>query len=96
MFRREITPAGERSLKKLSLDARRALLDASVVLEQDPFRAGEKLHGQLSFLFSFHFKHDNVKYRMAYTINVEQKLILIHFVGMRGGFYERLLRTFQR
>lgn len=96
MFRREITPSGERSLKKLPREVRRALLDASAALEEDPFRAGERLHGPLAFLYSFHLKIQNVKYRMAYTIDTEKQIVLVHYIGPREGFYDRLLRHFGR
>lgn len=92
-YRRVITAAATRSLKRLSHDAQRALLEATMVLNVNPY-AGERLHGPLSFFFSFHFKLDNIQYRAAYSVDVEKRLIIIHYVGPRENFYERLRRLF--
>ena len=96
MFRREITKSGERTLNKLPKLVRQGILDVSVELERDPFHVGERLHGPLAFLYSFHFKIQNVKYRMAYTIDAEKQIVLVHHIGPREGFYDRLLRHFGR
>jgi len=93
MYRRVITPSAKQSLKRLSRDAQQDLLKATEALIINPYD-GEKLHGSLSFLFSFHFKFQNVQYRVAYTINEAQKLVIIHFVGPRENFYDRLRRLF--
>ncbi len=93
MYRRVITPVAKKSLKRLARDAQQELLRATATLTITPY-AGEKLHGSLSFLFSFHFKFQNVQYRVAYTIDEMQKLVIIHFVGPRENFYHRLRRLF--
>ncbi|MBI2551915.1 type II toxin-antitoxin system RelE/ParE family toxin [Candidatus Uhrbacteria bacterium] len=93
MFRRVITPSAKKSLKRLSRDAEQELLKATEMLITNP-HTGEKLHGSLSFLFSFHFKFQNVQYRVAYTIEAMQKLVIIHLVGPRENFYDRLRRLF--
>ena len=93
MYRRVITPSAKKSLKRLPHDAQQKLLQATEVLTANPY-TGEKLHGSLSFLFSFHFKFQNVQYRVAYTIEETQKLVIIHLVGSRENFYDRLRRLF--
>ena len=93
MYRRVITPSAKKSLKRLSHDAQQELLKATEILIVNPY-VGEKLHGSLSFLFSFHFKFQNVQYRAAYTIEEAQKLVVIHLVGPRENFYDRLHRLF--
>lgn len=93
MYQLVITPSGKRSLMRLSHDAQHALLEAAQALRENPF-AGEKLTGSLSFLWSFHFKHQNVQYRIAYAINDEQKLIVVHYTGPRENFYDRVRRLF--
>lgn len=90
-YTRVITPSGKRSLKRLSSDAQQELLHATKILIHNPL-AGEKLHGSLSFLFSFHWKFQNVHYRVAYSVDSERRLIIIHLVGPRENFYERLRR----
>ena len=93
MYRRVITPSATKSLKRLARNAQHELLRTTKTLTTNPY-AGEKLHGSLSFLFSFHFKFQNVQYRVAYTIDETQKLVIIHLVGPRENFYHRLRRLF--
>jgi len=94
MYTRVVTASAKRSLKKLPKRTRGALLDATEILEINP-HAGEKLSGPLHFLYSFHFKIDNVEYRAAYTIDTARKLIIIHFAHTRENFYEKLCRLFR-
>jgi mRNA-degrading endonuclease RelE of RelBE toxin-antitoxin system len=94
MYRRVITPSAKRSLKKLPRQVREDLAAATEALEQDPY-AGAKLAGPLHFLHSFHFKSRNVQYRVAYTIETDGQLVIIHFAGVRENFYEKLRRLFR-
>lgn len=94
MYRRVITPSAKRALKKLPRSVRQDLMRATEILETDPF-AGERLSGALHFLYSFHFKSWNVSYRLAYTIDHQEKLVIIHFVQTRENFYEKLRRVFK-
>ena len=56
---------------------------------------GNQLSGSLSWLRSFHFSLNGIKYRIAYTINEGASSITIHYAGSRPGFYERLKRHIQ-
>jgi len=94
MYQRVITPSAKRSLKKLPHKIREDLIVASKILETDPY-TGEKLSGPLYFLYSFHFKSSNVEYRLAYTIDSDKELIVIHFAHTRENFYEKLRRLFR-
>lgn len=94
MFQLVITPSAKRSLKKLPLVTRRDLINAAKILESEPF-TGEKLSGSLNFLYSFHFKSQNINYRLAYTIDYPKKFIIIHFASTRENFYDKLLRLFR-
>ena len=93
MHQRVITPSAKCSLKKLPLQIRKDLISATKILENNPC-AGEKLSGALYFLYSFHFKSRGVEYRVAYTINNEKKLVIIHFAHTRENFYQKLRRLF--
>ena len=94
MYRRAVTSSAKRSLKKLPRNVREDLVKATNVLEINPL-AGEKLSGSLYFLYSFHFKSNNVDYRLAYTIDHDKKRIIIHFAHTRENFYEKLRRIFK-
>jgi len=94
MYHLFVTPSAKRSLKKLPNQVRKDLVDAADILETNPL-AGEKLSGSLHFLYSLHFKSNNVGYRVAYTIHHEKKIITIHFADVRENFYQKLRRLFR-
>jgi mRNA-degrading endonuclease RelE of RelBE toxin-antitoxin system len=94
MYTRVTTSTGKRSIKKLPIQVREALVKESKILETNP-TAGEKLSGSLNFLYSFHFKYKGADYRCAYTIQEEKKLIEIHFADVRENFYQKLRRIFK-
>lgn len=94
MFKLVITPSAKRSLKKLPVSAHQTLLASAEILKKNPY-AGEKLSGVLNFLYSFHFKFNNTHYRLAYTLDLDNKFIIIHFANTRENFYEKLCRLFR-
>ncbi|GBE41876.1 toxin RelE [bacterium BMS3Bbin09] len=58
---------------------------------QEPDR-GDRLHGDLEGLFSYHFRKRSVDYRIAYTIEEGKKLVFFLRIGKRESFYEVLRR----
>ncbi len=93
MYRIVITPSAEKSAKKLPKNAKKEIHDQSQKLKENPY-LGEKLSSSLHFLYSFHVKFNNVEYRLAYTINESKKFVIVHLVGPRENFYEKLKRIF--
>ena len=91
MFQLVITPPAKRSAKKLPKTIRKEIVEQSQKLKQNPY-LGEKLSGSLHFLYSFHLRIRGANYRLAYSINKSQKLIIIHLIGPREGFYKKLKR----
>lgn len=87
-----ITPAAERALKKLP-NSVRYFVENKVpsLLKLNPF-VGDQLSGPLSWLRSFHFAVSGKPYRVAYSVDAKSRKVIIHFVGYRGGFYERIRR----
>lgn len=53
---------------------------------------GDKLHGDLEGLFSYHFRKRSVDYRIAYTIAEDKKPVYFLRIGKRESFYEVLRR----
>jgi mRNA-degrading endonuclease RelE of RelBE toxin-antitoxin system len=92
-YRIYITPSARKEAKKLPKHARQAALNASRVLEKDPF-AGERLAGSFHMLYSFHFSSGQSQYRMAYTIDHPHTLVIVHLIQTRENFYEKLKRLF--
>lgn len=65
------------------------------IVREDPF-VGEPLTGPLAWLRSFHFSIGGQPYRIAYSVDGPTAKILIHFVGHRSAFYERLRKKLGR
>ena len=87
-----ITPAGERSYKKLPTRVVRFVeRDLIALLEKNPHR-GEPLALPLQPLRSFHFSQNGQPYRVAYALNESERKVFIYFIGHRRDFYERLRR----
>ncbi len=53
---------------------------------------GEKLHGELEGVFSYHFRKNKVDYRIAYTVEEASNIVYIVMIGKRENFYEILKR----
>lgn len=94
MYQIVITPSTKRAAKKLPKDVRKEIINQSRGLKENPY-LGEKLSSSLHFLYSFHIKFKNIEYRLAYTIDDSRKLIIIHLVGPRENFYEKLKKLFK-
>ncbi len=86
-----ITPSAKKSTKKLPEEVRKEVVEQSQKLRENPY-LGEKLSGSLHFLYSFHIKFKGENYRISYTIDKSKRLVIVHLVGKREGFYERLKR----
>ncbi len=94
MFELIVTTSAKRIVKKLPRVVREKLVLSSEALRVNPF-AGEKLSGSLQFLYSLHFSCNGVQYRAVYTINEQEKQVIIHYVGSRENFYEKVKRLFR-
>lgn len=89
-----ITPAAERSCKILPNEVQDFVFqELASILGKNP-NIGEALVPPLEPLRSFHFNKDGQKYRVAYMVDERAKKIIIHLVGHRSGFYERLRHLF--
>ncbi len=93
MFKIFITSSAKRSAKKLPVEVKREIIKLSEeFIAKNPFDS-EKLQSPLSECRSFHFKLNNVHYRIAYRIIENEKRIDIVLVGARENFYQRLRRV---
>lgn len=91
MFQIVITPSAKKAAKKLPKPVGEEIIKQSQKLKENPY-LGEKLSGSLHFLYSFHIKFKGTEYRLAYTIDKSRKLIVVHLIGPRENFYEKLKR----
>ncbi|MFZ2970839.1 MAG: type II toxin-antitoxin system RelE/ParE family toxin [Minisyncoccia bacterium] len=93
MFDVFITSSGRRSAKKLPEDVKREVVGlCESHLSRHPFDS-DKLQKPLAECRSFHFKLNNIHYRIAYRIVEDKKRIDIVLVGTRENFYQKLRRV---
>jgi mRNA-degrading endonuclease RelE of RelBE toxin-antitoxin system len=88
-----ITPSARKESKKLPKKVREAVIEATKALERNPY-AGERLMGSLHMLYSLHFSDGSSQYRIAYSVDPERKLVIVHLIQSRENFYEKLKRLF--
>lgn len=81
-------------LKKLkNKQLKRKFTDAIFnVIANDPYVGNEK-HGDLKNYYAYGFKHKRVEYRIAYTINDDNEIVIVVLAGPHEKFYEQLKRT---
>ena len=91
-----LTPAAERSCKKLPRPVADFVFGDLAILLRDNAFAGKPLVSPLAPMRSVHFSVGGQPYRAAYEIEELSHRVIIHFVGYRGGFYERLRRLLGR
>lgn len=74
-----------RSLKKKFVDA------IYKTIANDPYVGNEK-RGDLKSYYTYGFKYDRVDYRIAYTINDDNEIVIVVLAGSHEKFYEELKR----
>jgi mRNA-degrading endonuclease RelE of RelBE toxin-antitoxin system len=91
MFEIVVTQTAKKSAKKLPSTIREEIVKQSQQLKENPY-LGEKLSGSLHFLYSFHLTVKGTNYRFVYEVDVEKQQVVVHLMGPREGFYQRLKR----
>ena len=85
-------PRIKSDLKKIDIGAAREIHDIHVeIILENPY-VPEELYGDLKGVRSYHFKKNKVDYRIAYSINDNEKVIYFLMIGKRENFYEILRR----
>jgi len=93
MFDVFITSSAKKAVKKLPKEVKKEIVElCKNYISKHPFDA-EKLQRPLDECRSFHFKLNNVHYRIAYRIIENEKRIDVVLVGARENFYQRLRRV---
>jgi mRNA-degrading endonuclease RelE of RelBE toxin-antitoxin system len=85
----QISSTAQRLARKLPKDVRRAIVLHAKKLAAKP-HAGEKLKGRLSFLYSYHFNHEGVSYRIIYEISQKRRQVFIRLASSRENVYRKL------
>lgn len=93
MFKVFITSSAKKAIKKLPREAKEEVVRfCEDYIAKYPFNS-EKLRHPLSECRSFHFKMNNIHYRIAYRIVQEDERIDVVLIGTRENFYQRLKRA---
>ncbi len=91
-YRDEYHPKVKPDLKRLDRQVITEIFNTHIEkILREPY-TGEKLHGDLEGVFSYHFRKDKVDYRIAYLIEETKKIVYILMVRKRESFYEILKR----
>ena len=88
-YRLFASPAGERSLKKLSPPVQKQLRAEIQTLKTDPKR-GEQLKEKFRFLRSLHVGYQGTQYRVIYEVDDPSQEIYVLHVGSRENLYRDL------
>ena len=85
-------PRVKSDLKKIDIGVAREIHDIHLeIILKKPY-VSEELYGDLKGVRSYHFKKNKVDYRIAYSINENEKVIYFLMIGKRENFYEILRR----
>ena len=91
-YRDEYHPKVKPDLKRLDRQVITEIFNTHIEkILREPY-TGEKLHGDLEGVFSYHFRKGKVDYRIAYLIEETKKIVYILMVRKRESFYEILKR----
>ncbi len=91
-FKDEYHPKVKRDIKKLDREVIQEIF--SIHMEkilQAPYK-GYRLHGELEGIFTYHFVKKKVSYRIAYSIDEDNRIVYVLMIAKREGFYEILKR----
>ncbi|HEC98866.1 MAG TPA: type II toxin-antitoxin system mRNA interferase toxin, RelE/StbE family [Proteobacteria bacterium] len=92
MFRDEYHPQVKNDLKKVDKSVLAEVKEVHIPrILIDPY-SGENLTGNLSGIYSYHFKKNKIQYRISYIIEGNSRIVYILMIGKRESFYRVLKR----
>ena len=93
-FTLEISPAANRSLRKLPNSVQKEIVYTHLpAITKDPYGVGRPLRGSFKGEFCYHFGR-KPEYRIVYLI--EEELITVTILGTRESIYKRAKRQRRR
>ena len=93
MYKEKYHPQVRKDIKKLDKPLIKEILNKHLqIILENPITVCDQLVGDLSGIYSYHFKFNRIQYRIAYIINeVEQKIYILS-ISKRESFYQVLKR----
>jgi len=90
-----MAPSAHRKYKKFPPVLKNKIKEEAETIACDP-HACEELKGPFRGIWSYHFVHNRIEYRIAYRILEHEKEIEIVLVKSRENFYQILKRVIKR
>ncbi len=90
MFEILLTNVANKSQKNLDKPLRLKIKKSIEEISKDPENLGEKLVSPLSEVYSHHIKYKGREVRIAYGIDLKEKLIYIYLIAFHENFYKKL------
>lgn len=91
-----LTNTADKCQKKLDKPLRVAVRDALLLIADDPENVGEKLSTPLTDVYSHHLKYKGKEFRIAYTLNEKELVIIVHLIAAHENFYRKLRQMLNR
>ena len=93
MYTVVVSSRASKEIRKRGKNFKEKIAPIVNLLEADPKTFGsEQLSGMLDAVYSYHFSYGGVRYRLAYIVNEETKVVSIILVAPRENFYKKLQR----
>lgn len=91
-----LTKTADKCQKKLDKPLRIKVRDSILMIADDPENVGEKLSTPLTGVYSHHIKYKGKEFRVAYTIDEEDMVVVIHLIAAHENFYRKLKQVLSR
>ena len=90
VYKEEFHPKIKSDLKKIDKSTVEKIKNKHLDnILNNPF-SGSRLHGELSSIFSYHFRENRVDYRIAYEVIEYDTIIFYYMISKRENFYKNL------
>ncbi len=90
MFKDRYHPQVKKDIKKLDKAIQRAIKDIHIpAILSNPFQYS-RLKGNLSGIYSYHFRQLSNEYRICYIVNEQEQFVYILMIAKRENFYKLL------
>ena len=90
MYEIFLTNTANKSQKNLDKPLRIKIRDSLLEIAEDPENTGEKLVSPLTDIYSHHIKYKGKEFRVAYTIDTDNSIVMIHLIAGHENFYKKL------
>lgn len=91
-----LTKTADKCQKKLDKPLREAVRDSLLEIGEDPENMGEKLCTPLTDVYSHHIKYKGKEFRVAYTIDEKELVVIVHLIAAHENFYRKLRQVLNR